>query len=401
MTWWWKNSRVAVLGIALLAAGCGKQQPRTDFCGFKPGPSKTVYFSSTADGKKMSVTKTSYGKLPDGTDIYLYTLANANGMKVKLITYGATITDVEVPDRNGKIANVTLCHDSLTGYLQEPSPYFGATVGRYANRIAKGKFTLDGKEYTLAVNNGKNHLHGGLKAFDKVVWQAEPLLEPAAIGVIFRYRSPDGEEGYPGKLSVKATYSLTDKNELKMDCEANCDKPTVVNLTNHAYWNLAGAGQGDVLHHEVMLPASRYLAVDEGLIPMGDPRPVKDTPMDFTRPMTIGARIDKVEGGYDHCYVLDKPNGGNSFSLAARVSEPSSGRVLEIFTTQPAIQFYTGNFLDGKITAGGKTYNKHFGFCLETQHYPDSPNHPSYPSTVLRPGETYRQTTVWKFGVQK
>ena len=333
-------------------------------------------------------------------------LTNTNGLKVSIINYGAIITSVAVPDRNGKIENITLYRDSLADYLERKdgkatTPYFGATIGRYGNRIAKGRFTLDGKECTLAINNGPNALHGGLKGFDKVVWKAEPVRGDGSVGVAFTYDSPDGEEGYPGKLSAKVVYSLTDKNELKMDYTATTDKPTVVNLTNHTYWNLAGAGSGDVLGHEVLLNADRFLAVDDTLIPLpGEPKPVKDTAMDFNKPKKIGAEIQKVEGGYDHCYVLNRKP-GEEMALVARVSEPASGRVMEIRTTEPAVQFYTGNFLDGSIKAGGKTYEKHYGFCMETEHYPDSPNRPDYPSTVLKPGETYRHTTVHKFSAEK
>jgi aldose 1-epimerase len=347
-------------------------------------------------------TKQSCGQLPTGEEIDLYTLVNAGGLTVKIVNCGAAITDVEAPDRNGHIDNITLFHDSPADYLLKNKPKFGSTVGRYANRIAKGRFTLDGKEYVLATNDhGINHLHGGLRGFDRVLWQAEPLRNNDATGVVFSYHSPDGEEGYPGGLAVQVTYSLTDGNELKIEYQATCDRPTVVNLTNHAYWNLAGAGAGDVLGHELTIHADRYLPVDDKLIPLGEPRPVKDTPLDFTRPETIGARIDQVGVGYDHCYVLDKRDGDRSLVPAARVIEARSGRVMEILTTQPAVQFYTGNYLDGSITGGGKSYRPHFGLCLETQHYPDSPNHPAYPSTVLRPGETYRQSTVHRFGVLK
>ncbi len=314
------------------------------------------------------------------------------------MTYGATITAVETPDRSGKLENVTLFMDSLDDYLKGV-PYFGATVGRYANRIAKGKFPIDGVEYTLATNDKANHLHGGVHGFDKVVWKAEPIETDNSAGVKFSYESPDGDEGYPGKLSAQVTYTLTNDNELKMSYIATTDKPTVVNLTNHAYWNLAGAGSGDVLGHEVTLKASKFLPVDDGLIPTGELKDVKDTPMDFTTPHTIGERIDQVKGGYDHCYVLDRTD-DKSLLWAARVHDPRSGRMMEIFTTQPAIQFYTGNFLDGSLSAGGKTYGKHGAFCLETEHYPDSPNHPDFPSTLLKPGETYEQRTVHKFSVQ-
>jgi aldose 1-epimerase len=365
----------------------------------KPAPAGTTSTATSEREKKMSVDKQTYGKMPDGTEVDQYTLTNVGGLKVKIITYGATITSVEVPDRNGKPANVTLHCDSLKDYLAGP-PYFGCAVGRYANRIGKAKFTLDGTEYTLAANDGPNHLHGGVKGFDKYVWKAEPLEGDGFVGVRFSHVSPDGDEGYPGTLSATVTYSLTRDNELKMDYTATTDKPTVVNLTNHAYWNLAGAGSGDVLGHELMLNADQYLPVDAGLIPLGKSQAVQGTPMDFTQPKTIGSRIDQVEGGYDHCYVLNKKQPGE-MSLAGRVVDPKSGRVMEIYTTQPAIQFYTGNFLDGSVSGDGVAYQKHYALCLETEHYPDSPNHPEYPSTVLRPGQTYHEVTVYKFGVQK
>jgi len=347
----------------------------------------------------MTLTKRPYGQLEDGTEIEQYTLSNGKGLTVKVITYGAMITAVEVPDRDGKIENITLFRDSLEDYLAG-HPYFGCAVGRYANRIAQGKFTLDGTEYTLATNDGANHLHGGEKGFDKLVWKAKPIEEKDFVGVRFKLVSPDGDEGYPGTLTATVTYAVTDEDELIMKYTAKTDKPTVVNLTNHAYWNLAGAGSGDVLNHELMLNADGYLPVDEGLIPLGTVASVKGTPMDFTQPKTIGSRIEQVEGGYDHCYVLNK-EAGKKRTLAARVVEPTSGRVMEIYTTQPAIQFYTGNFLDGTISGGGVDYQKHYAFCLETQHYPDSPNQPNFPTTVLRPGETYRQSTVHRFSVRK
>ncbi|MGA2619728.1 MAG: galactose-1-epimerase [Thermoguttaceae bacterium] len=370
----------------------------------KPAETKPAAATPSPDEKKMSVSSQPYGKLPDGTEVDQYTLTNTGGLRVKIITYGAIITAVEVPDRDGKLANVTLYRDSLAGYTEvkdgkPTTPFFGAIAGRYANRIAKGRFTLDGKQYKLATNNGPNALHGGLKGFDKVVWKAEPLQTPGAVGVALSYVSPDGEEGYPGTLTVKLTYSLTDKDELKMEYRATTDQPTVLNLTNHAYWNLAGAGTGNVLGHELLLEADRFLPVDDTLIPLGEPKPVRGTGMDFTTAKPLGRDMAQVEGGYDHCYVLNKK--GDELALAARVSEPTRGRVMEVYTTQPGIQLYVGNFLDGSITVGGKPCEKHFGLCLETQHYPDSPNHPDYPTTVLRPGETYRQTTVYKFSVQK
>ncbi|MEI8376675.1 MAG: galactose-1-epimerase, partial [Planctomycetota bacterium] len=370
----------------------------------KPVETKPVPSKPAVDEKKMSVTHEAYGKLPDGTQIDQFTLCNPNGLKVKIINYGAVITAVETPDRNGKIENITLYRDSLADYMEmkdgkPTTPYFGATIGRYGNRIAKGQFTLDGKEYKLAVNNGPNTLHGGLKGFDKVVWKAEPVKTPDTVGVVFTYTSPDGEEGYPGTLQAKVTYSLTDKDELKMDYEATTDKATVVNLTNHNYWNLAGAGSGDVLKHEVTLNADRFLPVNSTLIPLGSLDTVKGTAMDFTAAKTIGKDMAQVKGGYDHCYILSRKD--NGLSLAARVTEPTSGRVMEVYTTQPAIQFYGGNFLDGTIRGGGKAYEKHNGFCLETQHYPDSPNQKDFPTTLLKPGETFKQSTVHKFSVQK
>ncbi|MBU4270448.1 MAG: galactose mutarotase [Planctomycetes bacterium] len=354
--------------------------------------------TGTIEGK-MSIKKEPFGKTPEGADVDLYTLTNANGLRVKIMTYGATITSVEVPDRDGLPANVTLSLDSLDDYLKG-HPFFGSTVGRYANRIAKGKFSIDGKEYTLATNNGPNHLHGGEKGFDKVVWKAEPIEGKDFVGVAFSYESPDGEEGYPGILSAKVTYSLTNNNELRMDYVAETDKPTVVNLTNHAYWNLAGGGAGDVLDHLLTLNADRFLPTDDGLIPLGELEPVAGTPMDFTQPKTIGSRIGQVEGGYDHCYVLNKTDGDTEPTFVAKITEPGSGRVMEIFTTQPGVQFYTGNFLDGTLTGGGKPFKRHYGFCLEAQHYPDSPNRPEFPTTLLRPGEKYRHLTVHKFSVE-
>lgn len=348
---------------------------------------------------RMSIEKTHYGAMPDGTVVHQFTLTNAHGLRATLITYGATLTKVEVPDRHGKLDVITLYLDSLEQYLAG-HPYFGSTVGRYANRIGRGRFVLDGVEYKLATNNGPNHLHGGVQGFDKHVWHAEAVEGDQFVGVKFSRTSADGEEGYPGTLQVQVVYSLTNENELRMEYTAATDKPTVVNLTNHAYWNLAGAGSGSVLDHQLMLNADGYLPVDEGLIPTGQLAPVEGTPMDFRRPHTIGERIDQVPGGYDHCYVLvEKPAG--ELTLAARVREPNSGRVMEICTTQPAIQLYTGNFLDGSLTVAGRPCKKHDAFCLETEHYPDSPNRPKFPSTVLRPGQTYHQLTVHKFLVEK
>jgi aldose 1-epimerase len=344
----------------------------------------------------MTTAKQPYGKTRQGAEVDLYTLTNSAGTKVRVMTLGATLTSVEVPDRRGKLDEVTLHMDSLADY-DKGHPCFGSICGRYANRIAKARFTLDGVHYTLAANNGPNHLHGGKVGFHKRVWQAEPLSGKGFAGVLLAYISPDGEEGYPGTLTVKVQYSLTEDNRLSIDYTATTDKPTVLNLTNHAYWNLAGSG--DVLGQELMINADRYLPVDETLIPLGELRPVEGTPMDFTTPHAIGSRIAQLSGGYDHCYVLNKKL-GEDLSLAARAVEPKSGRVLEVFTTEPGVQLYTANGL--KMTKpDGTFYGNHYGFCLECQHFPDSPNQPHFPTTVLRPGRTYQQLTVHKFSVVK
>ncbi len=345
----------------------------------------------------MSVKSEPFGTLPDGTAIEIFTLANAKGIQARIMTYGATLVSLRVPDREGKLEDVILGFDDLAGYLGT-NPYFGSTVGRYANRIAKGKFTLNGTAYTLAQNNNGNSLHGGIKGFDKAVWKAEPVEAADAAGVKFTYLSKDMEEGYPGNLSVAVTYMLTNADELKISYEATTDKATPLNLTNHSYWNLAGQGKGDVLGDELEIEADKYTAVDSAanLIPTGEILDVKGTPLDFVKPHKVGERIAKVEGGYDHNFVLR--TGGGTMALAARVYEPDSGRVLEIFTDQPGIQFYSGNFLDGTVKGkGGVAYKKHFGLCLETQHFPDSPNHPNFPSTILEPGKTFKTTTVHKF----
>ncbi len=361
-------------------------------------------FPAAAEEKKMAkVEKRAFGKAPDGTEVDLYVLTNANGMTAKIMTYGATLTELHIPDRDGKLADVVLGFDSLEGYLAG-HPFFGSTVGRCANRIAKGKFTLDGKEYKLATNNGPNHLHGGNKGFDKVVWKAAVMrTEPGALAVKFDYLSKDGEENYPGNLNAEVVYTLTDKNELSLDYKATTDKATPVNLTNHSYFNLAGQGSGDILGHELMLTAEKYTPTDETLIPTGEIQSVHNTPFDFTKPTTIGKRIGEIKAdpvGYDHNFVL--PGNRKQSTLAARVTEAKSGRVMEVLTTEPGVQFYTGNFLDGKNKGkGGAAYKKHAGFCLETQHFPDSVNHVNFPSVILMPGETYRSTTVYKFSTTK
>lgn len=340
-----------------------------------------------------------FGKTKEGTEVQLYTLTNESGTTVKITNYGGIVTSIVTPDKNGKAGDVVLGFDNLEGYLKE-HPFFGALAGRYANRIAKGKFTLDGKEYKLATNNGPNHLHGGLKGFDKQVWTVSDQ-QPDQNSVKMTYLSKDGEEGYPGNLTSSVTYTLTNSNELKIDYEATTDKATPINLTNHSYFNLAAGQAQDALNHEVTIYADKYTVVNETLIPTGELRPVAKTEMDFTTPHTIGERITKVEGGgYDHNYVLNNTNNGK-MGLAAMVYEPTSGRVMEVFTTQPGVQFYSGNFLDGSLTGKNNiNYKKHYGFCLETQHFPDSPNQPEFPSVILKPGETYKQSTIYKFSVR-
>ena len=350
---------------------------------------------------KASVTrKANYGKLPDGTAIDEYTLTNAKGVVCKVITYGAIITELHVPDRDGTMGDVVLGFDNLQQYL-DGHPYFGAAIGRVGNRIAKGKFTLNGKLYTLATNNGPNHLHGGIKGFDKVVWTAEPMQGRDNVGVRFSYISPDGEEGYPGTLKVIMTYTLTDKNELRIDYQATTDRDTILNLTNHSYFNLAG--KGDILGHELMLKAKNYTPVDDTLIPTGEIKAVKGGPMDFTKAKPIGRDIKQLTNdpqGYDHNFALDSK--GRKMALAARVYDPTTGRVMEVRTDQPGVQFYSGNFLDGTLKGkGGVVYNYQNGLCLETQHFPDSINHPNFPSVVLRPGQTYKTSTVYTFSTKK
>lgn len=345
----------------------------------------------------MSIEKKAFGKTGDGRDVDLYALTNTNGLKAEIMNYGGIVRALYVPDRNGNLDDIVLGYDSLDEYIKN-NPYFGALIGRCGNRIAKGKFTLNGIEYKLAINNGPNHLHGGIKGFDKVVWSAEQIQNDEGPALKLTYRSRDGEEGYPGNLNCIVYYTLTNKNELKVDYEAETDKATIVNLTHHSYFNLGGYNSGDILGHGLMLNADRFTAVDKDLIPTGEIRPVEGTPMDFTKPTAIGSRIDKVEGGYDHNYVLN--NSDCSLALAASVYELRTGRVMEVFTTEPGIQFYSGNFLDGSNKGKGTVYNKHTGFCLETQHFPDSANKPDFPSVVLKPGEKYTHLTVHKFSAK-
>jgi aldose 1-epimerase len=351
-----------------------------------------------------SINKEVFGTLPDGRQADLYTLTNASGMVVRITNYGGIVTHVFVPDREGTFSDVVLGFDSLSNYVAG-HPFFGALVGRYGNRIGKATFTLDGQTYTLAANNGPNSLHGGKVGFDKVLWNAESWQVGENIGITLTYVSPDGEEGYPGKLQVEVRYTLAPDNTLSIDYLATTDKPTVVNLTNHTYFNLTGLAS-DILGHEVQLDADSLVAVDQGLIPTGQLIPVAGTPFDFKSPAAIGARIDdssdeqiRFGGGYDHCWALNGKAG--VLRQFATVYEPTSGRVLEAFTTEPGVQFYTGNFLNGSVQGKGASYTKRMGFCLETQHYPDSPNKPQFPSTVLRPEEVYRSTTAYRFKVRE
>lgn len=360
-------------------------------------------FGQAPGGKgKSDVKKQDFGKLPDGTAIELYTLSNSKGMQAGIITYGGVVVSLTAPDRTGKYADVVLGMADLAGYLTPP-PYFGALIGRYGNRIGHAQFSLNGKVFHLPANDGANTLHGGLKGFDKKVWKASPGTGADA-SLELTYLSKDGEESFPGNLSVKVVYTLTAGNELKIDYTATTDADTVVNLTNHSYFNLAGQGEGDILGHEVMIAADRFTPVDSGLIPTGELRPVKGTPFDFTKATAIGARIGqndeqlKFGKGYDHNWVLNRKSG---LANAAEVHEPKSGRILQVWTTEPGLQFYTGNFLDGSLKGkGGKVYAFRNGFCMETQHYPDSPNKPSFPSTELKPGATYHTTTAYRFSAK-
>lgn len=350
-----------------------------------------------ARGGDVSISQRPFGKTADGQEVTMFTLTNGNGLKATLINFGAILVTFEAPDRDGKLANINLGCETVEDYATI-SPYFGCVAGRYANRIAKGKFTLDGQEYTLATNNEPNHLHGGNVGFSKVMWAATPIEDRDEVGVKFTYDSKDGEEGYPGNLHSEVTYTLNNEDELSLSYTARTDKPTVLNLTQHSYWNLAGHDSGTILDHELMLNADNYTPTDETLITTGEIAPVAGTPFDFRTPVSIGARIGDVPGGYDLNFVLNRE--GKGMVLAARVHDPKSGRTMEIRTTEPGIQFYSGNFLDGTIKGtGGTVYNQHQGFCLETQKFPDSPNHPEFPSAVLRPGETYKHDTVHKFSV--
>lgn len=382
MTWVFASC----IAIVLFAAACASPQPAGE--------------TATADEEVFT-------QLPDGRAVKLFTLTNAHGIEVRAIEYGGIILSLKVPDRNGTVADIALGYDSLQGYL-DVTPYFGAIIGRYGNRIDAARFVLDGNEYRLAANDGENHLHGGLVGFDKVLWKGETFENADGVGVVFTYTSPDGEEGYPGTLNAKVTYTLTDDNDLIFAYEATTDKATPVNLTQHTYFNLAGQDSGTILDQLMMINASHYTPINSGLIPTGEVARVEGTPFDFRQPTAIGAHIAddneqlRFGRGFDHNFVLDRGDASpDSLVLAARAVDPTSGRVMEVRTTEPAIQFYSGNFLDGTITGkGGTVYEYRTGFCLETQHYPDSPNKPEFPNTILRPGETYSSKTVYSFSTE-
>ena len=387
-----KKILLNALIITILATGCTNMKKEN----------KTEAGTEEIEDTQSAIQKEDFGTLPDGTNVEAYTFTNNAGMKMKVITYGGIITEFEVPDTEGDVQDIVLGYDNLEGYLDE-TPYFGAIVGRYGNRIANGKFTLNGEEYTLATNNGPNHLHGGIKGFDKVVWTVEETFDnDNGSGIRLKYVSPDGEEGYPGTLTTLVTYTLTDDG-LNIQYEATTDKATVVNLTQHSYFNLSGEADNDILDHVVSINADHFLPVDETLIPTGELRPVEGTPFDFTTPKRVGEEINadnrQIEygKGYDHCWVLN----GEGMRTVATVHHPESGRFMEVLSQEPGIQFYTGNFLDGSITGkDGIVYEQRHGLCLETQHFPDSPNQKDFPSVVLNPGETYSTQTTYRFSVK-
>ncbi len=372
-------------------------------CQPKQQESSDTLSMDSLETPQAMISRTSFGKLQDGTEVSLYTLTNAMGTKMTVTNYGGIIVSLLTEDKEGNFEDVVLGFDSLSQY-EKSNPFFGCIVGRYGNRIAKGKFNLDGQTYSLAINNDPNHLHGGLKGFDKVVWNAEDSSGPNGAILKLTYTSKDMEEGYPGNLATEVTYTLTNDNELKIDYKATTDKKTVVNLTNHSYFNLSGNTKTDILGHELTIAASKFLPVDKTLIPTGQLQEVKGTPFDFTKPSVVGARINdnhpqlQNAGGYDHCWVFDK------LSIAApsaTLYDSASGRFMEMFTTEPGVQFYSGNFLNGSLTGKFDTvYKKRMGLCLETQHFPDSPNRPSFPTTVLNPGEVYKSQTVYRFSVK-
>ena len=373
---------VVVCGLALLAVAAPLQLVAAD------------------SPRSCTVTRAPFGQMPDGTPVDVYTLTNARGCEVQVMTHGATLLSVKTPDRHGKLANITLRLDTHDDYLRG-HPLFGSVVGRFANRIGGARIAIDGVEFPLTPNAGKNHIHGGREGFHRKVWEARPCPGDDMAAVEMTLLSPDGDEGYPGALRVAVRYAWNDDNELKIEYTATTDKPTVVNLTNHAYWNLSGAGSGDVLGHRLTLHADAYLPSDEHKVPTGEIRPVRGTVMDFTEPLAIGARIAQVDDqNYDHCYVLNK-QGGEPLAPAAQVVDPASGRVMDVWTTKPGVQFFTARFLSDRWQTDGRPYAAYHGFCLETQHFPDSPNKPQFPSPVLRPGQTYHHVTVHRFRVQE
>ncbi len=385
--------KIAFLLLVIIAISCQSKQENK----------KSNEISSD---KQMNITKEHFGTTEDGKEVSLYALKNTNDVVVKIMNYGGIIVSIIVPDKDGNMGDVVLGFDDFKEY-EKRTTYFGSLIGRYGNRIKDGKITLEGQEYTFVKNNGLNHLHGGLKGFDKQVWEATEIKNKDGVGLELFYLSADGEEGYPGNLTVKVTYTLTDNNELKINYEATTDKTTVLNLTNHSFFNLKDAGKSDILSHELKIIADSYTPTDANLIPTGEIAPVEGTPMDFREFHTIGERIDtdfealNFAGGYDHNYVLDAEDKGE-MKLVAEVIEPETGRTMKTYTVEPGVQFYAGNFLDGSFSGkGGAVIEKRNGFCLETQHFPDSPNNPQFPSTELKPGETYSSSTIYEFGVQK
>ena len=382
---------VLLLGLAPLNSGCAPDPadppPQSKNPASQPPGAKT--------GGELAVSQKEVATDPDGKPVVLFQLSNSHGMQVEVISWGAIVLAIRVPDRDNHFDNVTLGFEKVEGYF-EPGPYFGAICGRYSNRIADGAFSIGDQKFQLATNNDPNHLHGGDRGFNRRAWTGKTVQKDGAVGVALQLVSPDGEENYPGTLTVDVTYWLTENSELEIEYKATSDKPTVLNLTNHCYWNLAGAGNGTILDHQLTLDCDRYLPVSDTLIPTGGKTDVAGSPMDFTSAQPIGSRIQQVKGGYDHCYVINAADG--SLRPVAEIHDPGSGRVMEILTTEPGIQFYTGNFLDGAAKNGGYPLNG--GFCLECQHFPDSPNQPDFPSTLLNPGETYSQTTVHRFSVR-
>jgi len=362
-----------------------------------------IFFLSCAEGTSSStIQKEEFGKTAAGETVNLYTIKNTNGIELKVTEFGATLVSLKIPDREGNFEDIILGFDNLEGYINDAA-YLGVIAGRYANRIAKGKFTLNGKEYTLATNDGENHLHGGVEGFGKKVWKGEELKTDKGTGVKFTYLSKDGEEGYPGNLDNTVKYILNDNNELKIVLKSKTDKATPVNLTNHAYFNLKGEGNGTILGHKLELNAKEYTPVDNGLIPTGEIKSVEGTPLDFPELEAIGSRIDKVDkkfsGGYDHNFIIIKSD--EPLSMVCKVVEPESGRVMKIYATMPGSQFYSGNFLDGFKGKGGKVYNQHYAFCIEPQYYPDSPNKPNFPSCILNAGEEREEIILYKFSVEE